>query len=378
VDEAHLVPAFVLTLRQFCCLIAKAGQAGPKAISSVFDRLPLWITELSATPALPPPNADSVFRLVPDDEDDPRLIDRLLAARTREVRIRWIAKNQKPEEAIEKAAADLANKVGTVAVFIREAGAAARIGKRLGKKFKGRVLTITGRLRGYERDRLERDEIFRRFQPQEGSGIGATGETVFLVGTAAAEVGLDADAAAIVCDFASLPTLLQRLGRLDRRGRISRGFHSGQCEAPAMTIFAKREETGDSKEAARRDKAGRDIRRRMLKLARASRREKDEYSVSLLVGAHWRGALAKDAKQEAKESGSDSGRTEGAKLLADEDGKARGVNAHEIIDQAGPYNVTKDSLKADFGVTAAPAPAQPAPGIPVAQEPKSKPSKRSR
>jgi len=49
-----------------------------------------------------------------------------------------------------------------------------------------------------------------------------------------------------------------------------------------------------------------------------------------------------------------------------------------IPDTAGPYSVTKESLKVDFGVTVAPAPAQPAPSIPVAQEPKSKPSKRSR
>jgi len=332
VDEAHLVPAFVLTLRQFSNLTANAGHNGPKTISSVFDQLPFWTTELSATPALPSPRAGSVFRLIPEDEDDPRLIDRLLAARTRQVRIRWVAKDQKPEDAIRKAAADLADKVDTVAVFIREAGAANRIGKKLEKQFKGRVLTITGRRRGYERDRLEKDATFRRFQPEESSGIGAAGETAFLVGTAAAEVGLDADAAAIVCDFASLPTLLQRLGRLDRRGRISRSFQSGQCDPPTMTIFAKSGESGDGKEAAKRQKAERDIRRRMLKLARSLRREKNDPSAQLLVGAHWRGAVAKEAKEKTKETETDSERPED--VSPDEDGKAESVDPRAITTAA--------------------------------------------
>ncbi|MCL5744922.1 MAG: type I-U CRISPR-associated helicase/endonuclease Cas3 [Acidobacteria bacterium] len=324
VDEAHLVPAFVLTLRQFSQLTANAGHNGPQAILSVFDKLPFWTTELSATPALPPPRADSVFRLIPEDEDDPRLTDRLLAARIRQVRIRWVAKDQKPEDAITKAAADFAGKVDTVATFIREAGAANRIGKKLEKQFKGRVLTITGRLRGYERDRLEKDATFRRFQPEEGSASGAVGGTAFLVGTAAAEVGLDADAAAVVCDFASLPTLLQRLGRLDRRGRISRGFQSGQCDPPTMTVFAKSDETVNGKDAAKREKAERDIRRRVLRLARSLRREKSDVSAPRLAGTHWRGALAKDPKEKTKENVADTERPEDTS--PDDDGKAKSAD----------------------------------------------------
>jgi CRISPR-associated helicase Cas3 len=332
VDEAHLVPAFVLTLRQFLRVTASTGHSGPEGLPSVFARLPFWITELSATPALPPPNADAIFRLIEDDYDDPPLQDRLLAARTRQVKIRWLAKHDKPEEAIEKAAAEFAGKVGTIAVFVREAGVANRIGKKLRKQFRGRVLTITGRLRGYERDRLESDAVFKRFQPpKEGADAGGAKETVFLVGTAAAEVGLDADASTVVCDFAPLPTLLQRLGRLDRRGYMSRRFHSGQPDAPTMTIFAKREEGGEDKEAAKREKANQDIRRRMLTLAKVLGAEKDEYSVSLLVAAHWREALAKEGKQEAE---ADSDRADDAEVSAGEDGKAKGVDSDDIVSAA--------------------------------------------
>jgi CRISPR-associated helicase Cas3 len=332
VDEAHLVPAFVLTLRQLSSFGANIGSDCPRAICSVFDRLPFWITELSATPALPPAGEDSVFRLIPDDENDPLLADRLLAARTRQVRIRWLNKEQKLDEAIQKAASALDGKMDSVAVFLSKARDANGIGKRLGRQFKERVLTITGRLRGYERDRLEKDKIFQRFRPRGDSDIEAAGETAFLVGTAAAEVGLDADAAAIVCDFASLPTLLQRLGRLDRRGRISRGFHSGECEAPTMIIFVKSGVSGDSKEAARREKAAGDIRTRMLKLAEALRGEEDGFPVSLLVGKHWRDALAKDANQGT--TGGQDESAQDAKANAEEDGKNKSVEARAIVTAA--------------------------------------------
>ncbi|HET6217167.1 MAG TPA: type I-U CRISPR-associated helicase/endonuclease Cas3, partial [Acidobacteriaceae bacterium] len=329
VDEAHLVPAFVLTLRQLAGLIPN-HRCSP-TLSSVFDGLPFWTTELSATPALPPPKSDSIFGLNADDEKDPRLSDRLLAARTRQVTIRWVNEDQKPQQAIQKAARDLAGKLETVAVFVREAAVANRIFTSLEKQFKGRVLKITGRLRGYERDRLERNEIFQRFR-QESSSNDAAMETVFLVGTAAAEVGLDADSAAVICDFASLPTLLQRLGRLDRRGCVSRAFYSGKGEVPAMTIFAKRVESGDEEGAVKREMAERDIRRRVLKLAEAAASEENDVSVPLLIGKHWRDALSKETNHAATEDGDDDARDHAE--AAEENGKPKGVDERAIVSAA--------------------------------------------
>lgn len=331
VDEAHLVPAFVLTLRQSSTLAANIPRECVRAVSSIFDHLPFWVTELSATPALPPPPADSIFRLIQDDEEDPQLSDRLLAARTRRVTIQWVAQDRKTEQSIQTAAAALAGKVETVAVFIREAAAANRICAWLERQFKGRVLKITGRLRGYERDRLERDKIFQRFQ-RVTTRTDAAEETTFLVGTAAAEVGLDADAAAIICDFASLPTLLQRLGRLDRRGRISREFLGGEGEAPTMTILAKPEATADSGEALRHEREARDIRARMLKLAVALRSEEDYCPARLLVGKHWRDALAKDTNDNSNRRDGDNTRNH-AEASAEE-GKPKGIDERSIVTAA--------------------------------------------
>jgi CRISPR-associated endonuclease/helicase Cas3 len=304
VDEAHLVPAFVLTLRQLPAFTVNATDYLPKAISSVFDRLPFWITELSATPALPSPG--SAFRLSPDDEYDPRLADRLLAARTRKVQIRWIGKEQKLEDSIQKAAADLAGDVETIAVFVRKAGDANRIGKKLESQFKGRTLTITGRLRGYERDRLEMNKIFQRFGPAEDSDTGEAAKPAFLVGTAAAEVGLDADAEAIICDFASLPTLLQRLGRLDRRGRVSRAFHAGEGGAPTMTIFSHRPK-----------KVAPETQARTQGLAKALFEDKSSISASLLVGKHWREALTKATNEDNPEGDQEKQGADANKLISE-------------------------------------------------------------
>jgi CRISPR-associated helicase Cas3 len=300
VDEAHLVPAFVLTLRQAIRFMT----AAPNILSPVFERLRTWVTELSATPALPPPNADSSFRLIASDEDDPRLKDRLLAARTRLVNVTWLANGERSDEAIERAAVELAGKVDSVAVFVHEPKAANKVAKGLGKRFKGRVLLITGRLRGYERDRLENEEVFKRFRSEgEGDRPGGVKETVFLVGTAAAEVGLDADAAAICCDFASLPTLLQRLGRLDRRGYLSRGFHASECEAPTMTIFAKRGEIEP------------DIRKRVLKMAKELEGEKDGLSALLMVGGRWKTAKGSGRQPNEEGTGAPAGETKETKEI---------------------------------------------------------------
>ncbi len=325
VDEAHLVPAFVLTLRQMHRLAADLSHETPQVLCPVFERLPFWMTELSATPALPPPSPDLVFRLLPADEDDPPLKDRVLAARTRRVRVAWVRKSEeakqvKQEEVLERAVVHLAGKAATVAVFVRAVKDADKIYKGLNKQFKGRVLLITGRVRGYERDRLQSHPVFKRFRPPEDEGHkDGTQETVYLVGTAAAEVGLDADAEAVVCDFGSLTTLIQRLGRLDRRGRLSRRAHNGQGEPPTMRIIAKRAE------------AKREIEERILKLARELRATENELPVSLLVGTPWNAAIAKQEPQNPKERETDEQPSEGAEPAAVKDKKAKKLDPDELV-----------------------------------------------
>lgn len=240
IDEAHLVPEFALTLRQIRGLAATPMRdtAAP-SLSAVFAKLPFWATELSATPALPRPSCDTVFSIIDEDHRDDLLANRLLAARMRQVRFDWIEDQKKLADELVAKAIEAATGAASIAVFCQTVATAQKVAQALGRRceFKGRVLTVTGRLRGYERDRLKDHPVFRRFRRSEVSDDVCKDQPSFLVGTAAAEVGLDADADAVVCDFAPLQTLLQRLGRLDRRGVLSKRAKNGCAAVPAMTII---------------------------------------------------------------------------------------------------------------------------------------------
>lgn len=239
VDEAHLVPALVATLRQVREIASRpVASDAPEYIKPVFDKLPFWVSELSATPGLPMPKSGEPFRLEKADKDDEAIKDRLCAKVKR--RVLW-----EPLPAGKKLAAALSEKAlrlpavasgGTVAVFCSSANVAETVAAVIKKKHEGRVLLVTGRVRGYERDRMAEGELFKRFRREKKDH--ADKQPAFLIGTAAAEVGLDADADAIVCDFAPLPTLVQRLGRLDRVGRISKQLRAEDepDKRPTMNI----------------------------------------------------------------------------------------------------------------------------------------------
>ena len=275
VDEAHLVPAFVLTLRQLRERCAMPPEDLPPPLDAVFTRLPFWLTELSATPALPPPSTERPFRLADDEATDPAIADRILASAKRRVEMEWLPKGEKPKEVLvqELVAAAAASKAVRTAVFVREVRVANEVAAELWKR-EERICKITGRIRGYERDRLSEQAAFKAFRLERATNV-PKAERHFLVGTAAAEVGLDADADVILCDFASLPTLLQRLGRLDRRGVLTRRHADGNGEPPRMRVFAWREATPPK------------IQSQLSKLAAALKSDTAPWSAELIAGAHW-------------------------------------------------------------------------------------------
>ncbi|HTV39275.1 MAG TPA: type I-U CRISPR-associated helicase/endonuclease Cas3 [Candidatus Sulfotelmatobacter sp.] len=238
VDEAHLVPAFVATLRQVREMASRPVTTdAPECFKTVFEKLPFWLSELSATPGLPKPKFGETFRLEKEkgDEDDDLIKNRLNAKMKRRVLWEPLPDGKKLASALSEKALGLpavANG-GAVAVFCSSANVAEAVAEMIKKRHRG-VLLVTGRVRGYERDGMVAGELFKRFRREKDDKLPA-----FLVGTAAAEVGLDADADAIVCDFAPLPNLVQRLGRLDRAGRISKQSKAGDAPdaRPTMIII---------------------------------------------------------------------------------------------------------------------------------------------
>lgn len=103
-----------------------------------------------------------------------------------------------------------------VLVFLRTVESVNEVVGKL-QKVTPEVQTLTGTMRGHERDQLAKaDPIFARFM-QKMTAEPRSG-TVYLVCTAAGEVGVDMSADHMVCDLTPFDSMAQRLGRVNRFG----------------------------------------------------------------------------------------------------------------------------------------------------------------
>ena len=106
-------------------------------------------------------------------------------------------------------------------MFVRRPDDAEAIRKEIAKRgpFSDAVEVLTGTMRGLERDELLRKPVLQRFldgdeKPEDRSSK----SPAVLVSTSAGEVGFDLNADHLVCDAAPLDSMIQRLGRVNRRG----------------------------------------------------------------------------------------------------------------------------------------------------------------
>ena len=207
-DEAHLSPAMKALLRD---------------VERIQGHSKFRTMTLSATGA----DASAVLSLSAKDEDDPAVRRRLRAVKT--PRFHPV---EKPADRIgeicERAAA---HRTGSVAVFVRTVADAGKIAKKLIGKFGAeRVALLTGRLRGKERAELAAGAVWKRFLPSRDRDTDTP--SVYLVTTSAGEVGVDLDADHAVMDLATLDSMIQRLGRVNR---------SGLGEAKVSVVHTKKE-----------------------------------------------------------------------------------------------------------------------------------------
>lgn len=78
---------------------------------------------------------------------------------------------------------------------------------------------MVGGMRGFERDELVNDEVFKQFDPKRNREN--QHKSYFLIATSCAEVGVNLDADFAVCDVTSADSFIQRLGRVNRFGNNS-------------------------------------------------------------------------------------------------------------------------------------------------------------
>lgn len=203
-DEAHLEPAF----QSLLSAIADEQQRG-------HEPRPLEVLALSAT-----------GRDTPDfalGEDDLRnaVVQRRLHAR-KGLQLYLIDDRKELPERIAAKAVELE---GKVIVFLSSVEHAEKCAQLLRRISKDRVATLTGTMRGAERDGLVKDPVFARFLPRPAADVTLQEGTVFLVATSAGEVGIDLSADHLVTDLPPFDAFAQRLGRVNRYGEGDAEVH---------------------------------------------------------------------------------------------------------------------------------------------------------
>ncbi|HHH30870.1 MAG TPA: type I-U CRISPR-associated helicase/endonuclease Cas3, partial [Polyangiaceae bacterium] len=214
VDESHLVPPFEALLRK-----ATSWHDDVDA-PTVVPRCRLM--SLSATGGhAESAAAEEPFRLSDEDRAHPEIARRLGA--DKRVHLRELGADASLTDAMVDEAWSLRDgPARRCVIFVSSRTEAARVADTLLARFgdlpeeaRGRVELLTGGRRAREREEAARALDDMGFL----AGSGPPDRTMFLVATAAGEVGVDLDADDMVSDLVAWERMVQRLGRVNRRGQ---------------------------------------------------------------------------------------------------------------------------------------------------------------
>ncbi|QUW02749.1 type I-U CRISPR-associated helicase/endonuclease Cas3 [Chloracidobacterium validum] len=233
-DEAHLCSPFAVTLTAIERLVNKS--LAPFAVVRMGAMMHPVQDLLRRTPGLPPeePNGRRVFRLLdtntlidgrnwPDETTDQKVANRLNAVIEIEV------KSLDPKKGVgvqlaEWAIAQLPNASGqsqnpsgaAIGIVVNTVAQARKCAKRLLKE-NHQVVTLTGSMRGWDRDQVVKSDDYKRFKSQRNRGA-KYDKPIFLVATSCVEVGADIDCDLLGVEACAADSLIQRLGRVNRLG----------------------------------------------------------------------------------------------------------------------------------------------------------------
>lgn len=195
-DEAHLTPAFG-------SLLSKVQE---KQRSSV---KPFRTVRLSATH----PGSECWPNSLEDDRKDERFRRVFEAPKKLQIRDAGKQFSTMLELAVEPGPArtlifvERPDKVTEIAEKLKEKL------KKIGESVEPRILTLTGTMRGIERDRIVESAVFKAFAGDERPA-----NSCWLIATSAGEVGINISADRLITELDTLDHLLQRFGRLNRFG----------------------------------------------------------------------------------------------------------------------------------------------------------------
>ena len=232
-DEAHLNAPFL-------GLLGDAARLDDPARGTPVPS-PLKIMSLTATAATA---GEDTLSLTAEDVVHPMVHARLTAPKP--LRIEEADPKKLPDVLADAAWAlcESGQKPCRILIFCTSRDMAQKTHEALGKYLKtfakavgkkeldtSHLKLLTGECRVKERAALQTDPVYRLFLDEKAEANLDREVPQFLVATAAGEVGIDLDAQAMVCDLVPWERMVQRLGRVNRRGSAT--------PAPVIVLDAK-------------------------------------------------------------------------------------------------------------------------------------------
>ena len=224
-DEAHLVPSFEALLRT---IESGAEKFGPRRRGNAPVLPPFKVLSLSATGRI---SENGALALTEADREHPVSRQRLYARKI--VRIEHLPSKANSSDDSEDLIASLVSNAWSLAVkgdnparvivftdsrklAVAVKEALEELGKTRGTEIWTELLVGGRRVR--ERESLKQKLVAAGFI---GDSISAPDIPTILVATSAGEVGVDLDSEHLVCDVVAWERMVQRLGRVNRRGKWS-------------------------------------------------------------------------------------------------------------------------------------------------------------
>ncbi|MCL5947163.1 MAG: type I-U CRISPR-associated helicase/endonuclease Cas3 [Chloroflexi bacterium] len=212
-DEAHLTPAFSDLLN---AIEREQIQENERNGCQEIVTRPIRVIELSATPRRSEANPRT-FTLKPEDEVDETAGRRLAAVKS--LYLHHQGENSSVEQKIVELSKAHESTRAKVLIYVLSPERARQVQsyltRALGKQADERIALLTGTMRGHERDKFVKANPVYHALLNHDSPVE---RAVYLISTSAGEVGVDLDADHMVCDLTTLDALIQRLGRVNRRG----------------------------------------------------------------------------------------------------------------------------------------------------------------
>lgn len=218
-DEAHLVPPFEKLLRT---VEGEADTLGPRTEEDRKIVPRFRLLSLSATGRNDAADEKSkVFRLLPEDRQDKGVEERMSARKQLTVKEIDDRKN------LLRSLVDPAWRLGTeqgsarVLVYCDSRNDAVKVKDEIAKKcqkekYQSACELLVGGRRVFEREKLS--DWLEKYGFL-GDAKDSPEQPSFLIATSAGEVGVDLDADHMVCDLVEWERMVQRLGRVNRRGK---------------------------------------------------------------------------------------------------------------------------------------------------------------